>query len=92
VHPQTQPTSTNVDPDEGDFSFILASNKEYEKGCQNLENCGVIILYLLRHMPDEETFNKWCLLNWEVIRVSLNSYWGLGYKYVCPKFNNESIA
>jgi hypothetical protein len=43
-------------------------------------------------MLDEATFNKWCLLNWEAKGVSLNSYWGLGYKYVCLMFNTESTA
>jgi len=45
---------------EGDFNFLMASCKEYEERRQNLERCG-LILYFLRCMLDEVTFNKWCV-------------------------------
>lgn len=43
-------------------------------------------------MPNEEAFNCWCLFNQEDKGISLNSYEGLGLKYVCSLFNSNAIA
>jgi hypothetical protein len=66
-------------------------NKECEKGRHNLEHRGVM-LYFLRHMLDEATFNKWVILNWETKGISLHTYWGLGSKYLCLLFNLDVSA
>jgi hypothetical protein len=45
-----------------DFNFFLVDNKEYFERCMHLETRGVI-LFFLRRMLDEVTFDRWCLLN-----------------------------
>jgi hypothetical protein len=74
--------------DSENFNFFLTKNEEY---FMHLETHGVI-LFFLHCMVDEDAFNCWCLLHWEAKGISLNSYQGLGWKYVCLLFNSSVVA
>ena len=69
----------------------MNSDKEYGKKRKTLGLRG-IIFYFLCKLPDEDTFNKLCILNWEAKGISLNSYQDLRSICLCPLFNCDSIV
>ena len=69
----------------------MNNNNEYGQKRKTLELRG-IIFYFLCKLPDEDTFNKLCILKWEAKGISLNSYQDLRSKYMFPLFNCDSIV
>ena len=67
------------------------NNKEYGQK-RKILGLRWIIFYFLCKLPDQDTFNKLRILNWEAKGISLNSYQDLRSKYLCPLFNYESIV
>jgi hypothetical protein len=73
------------------FNFLFDDHSKYVEQGRNLEQRG-IILNFLQKMPNEDTFIQWCIMNWEVRGISLNSYWGLGSQSVFLLFNSKAMG
>jgi hypothetical protein len=63
-------TKDNNQHDEA-FSFFSRTMLEYFETCRNSKQSKTI-MYFLYKMPNDQVFNKWCILKWEVQEVSFN--------------------